>query len=164
MFRMRRKDLALVAFAVGLLGFELVGLHAAAPAALRTLAGIAGMRGVQEASRGARAATHTMVDGLGVAAAQAAALAMDGTVEGAAHRVGAATPVTVRWAAASTQACPTLGYVMVVRSGRAEAKQAHMRLVAWRSECRATVRAIRAQRQAEAARRAMEVTSEASAL
>jgi len=178
MFPMRKKDLALVAFACGLLAFELVGLHTAAPAVMRTLAGVTGASGVRAASRSARTATESMVNGFSVAAAQAAV----GAMEGAASRVGVASPITVgHFAAAPAKATarPAFGYVMVVRSGCRAAKRADTQVVTWRSDVtRAQVREITAQRRsecvqrraqaaarrAESVRRAIEVPSEGSSL
>jgi len=161
MFRIRTKDLALVAFAGGLLAFELVGLRAAAPAVLSTLAGVSGWRSMRTASREAHAATESMVNGFSVAAAQAAV----GVVEGAARQAAAVAPVTVRRTLAPSRQCPAFGYVLVVGDGHGATQQAHLRLVTWRAgACRAKVRAITAQQRADVARRAIEVTSEASAL
>jgi len=183
MFGMRVKDLALVAFAGGLLAVELVGLQAAVPVALRSLAGIAGMPRVQSAARTARAATQSMVSGFTDAAAQAAVGgieravpgAVSRAVEGTADRVAAATPIRVARTASHARASCSYRYIMVVRGAR-EAAAADVRLAAWRSEaCRAEVRAILAQKrleraqeralkQAEPARPANTTASEASSL
>ena len=190
MFGMRMKDLALVAFAGGLLAIELVGLQAAVPAALRSLAGVTGMPLVQSAARTARVATRSMVNGFTNAAAQAAVGGIESAVpgafssaiDGAAERVAAATPIRVAplWGL-SERTAPHAGangsyrYIMVVRGARAAAA-ADARLVAWQSAaCRAEVRAIlaakraerareRAQKQAEAARPAITAVSEAASL
>src|SRR5262245_10659670 len=162
MFGMKVKDLALVAFAGGLLAIEVVGLQAAAPAALRSLAGLAGMPAVQSVARKAQVATQSMVSGITNAAAQAAVAGIDDMVPnavsnaipsaigGTAERVAAATPVhAVRIGAHPKTRC-SYGFVMVVRGARGARPAADTRLVAWESRvCRAEVRAILAEKRAE---------------
>jgi ABC-type amino acid transport substrate-binding protein len=178
MFRMTMKDVALVAFAGGLLVFELAGLQAAAPTVLRTLAGATGLHQVRNATRATRVATESMLDGFSVAAAQAAV----GAVEGAAERVVAATPV-MRSAAAPVRVRPACGYVLTVRERGGAAQRVrpaygyvltvgdrngarqrvHARLVTWRAErCRADVRTILSHRASDAVRRTIEITNEGS--
>jgi hypothetical protein len=184
MFGMKVKDLALVAFAGGLLAIEMVGLQAAAPAALRSLAGVTGMPLVQSAARTARAATQSMVNGFTDAAAQAAVSGIErvapgafasvvpavGT-EGTAERVAAATPIRVARTTPHVRTSCSYRYLMVVRGTRGAAA-ADTRLAARQREaCRAAVRAIlaekrveRAQKRAEAARPAITTVNEASSL
>jgi len=169
MFGMKVKDLALVAFAGGMLAIEVVGLQAAAPAALRSLAGLTGMPVVRTAARTARAATQTMVNGFTSAAAEAAVAGiesvvpggMPGTIQGAAERVAAVTPIRVARIAPHprTRCSYSYSYTMVVRGARGAAPAADARLMAFDSQaCRAEVRAIlsarRAERAQERARRA----------
>jgi hypothetical protein len=169
MFGMKSKDLALVAFAGGLLAVEMVGLQAAAPAALRSLAGVTGMPLVQSAARTARVATQSMVNGFTDAAAQAAvggiesvapgafsnAIPAVGTpavgIDGTAERVAAATSIRAARTASHARANCSYRYLMVVR-GAPGAAAADARLAAWQSAaCRAQVRAILAEKRAERA-------------
>lgn len=182
MFGMKVKDLALVAFAGGLLAIEMVGLQAAAPAALRSLARVTGMPLVQTAARTARAATHSMVNGFTYAAAQAAVGGIESVapgavssgIEGTAERVAAATAIRAARTAAHARANGSYRYVMVVGEARAAAANTYTdtRLAACQREaCRAAVREIlvrqraeRVQKRAEAARQAITAVSEASSL
>jgi hypothetical protein len=172
MFGMKAKDLALVAFAGGLLAVEMLGLQAAAPAALRSLAGVTGMPLVQSAARTARAATQSMVNGFTDAAAQAAVGGIESVAQGAcssaipavgtpavgtpavgtdgtAERVAAATSIRVARIAPHARANCSYRYLMVVR-GAPGAAAAAARLAAWQSAaCRAQVRAILAEERAE---------------
>lgn len=168
MKRMTMKDLALVAFAGGLLAIEVAGLHAAAPTVLRTLAGVSGLRSLQMASRSARMASESMLNGFSTSVAQAAVVGAKGAVEGAAERVATVAPVTVRRASATAPVCTGYRYVVVVGDRGATMKALRLeraQMLTWRAETRAHARAIKAQRRAaDAVRRAIEVTSEASAL
>jgi hypothetical protein len=164
MKRMTLKDLALVAFAGGLLAIEVAGLQAAAPIALQTLTRVAGLSSVQAASHSARLATESMLNGFSTAAAQAAVAGVQGAVQSAAEQVAAAAPVTVRRTSAPAHVCSGYRYLVVVGERGATITVSRAQLAALRAE-RARVRAIRAERRAaEVTRRAIETTIEASAL
>jgi hypothetical protein len=173
MFGMKAKDLALVAFAGGLLAVEMVGLRRR-PRRVAFLAGVTGMPLVQSAARTARVATQSMVNGFTDAAAQAAvggiesvapgafcsAIPAVGTpavgtpavgTDGTAERVAAATSIRVARTAPHARVNCSYRYLMVVR-GASGAAAADARLAAWQSAaCRAQVRAILAVKRVERA-------------
>ena len=149
MFRMKKKDMALVAFASGLLVFELAGLEAAAPTVLRTLAGITGIHQVGSATRGARVATESMLNGFSVAAAQAAAQ------EAAQNDAGAVE------GAATQRVRPAYGYVLSVRDRGGASQRVRARLVGCRAGmCRADARTIVTHRGSDTMSRTIEITRE----
>lgn len=152
MFRLRKKDVALVAFATGLLAFEAAALQEAVPAVKRSLARLAGLSAARIAERivtpAGALASASMMDGAG-RAAQAAM----GVAKATALRLG---EPAVAGSSAGSSARSSKSCMKVVVDGADVPQRARIQAVTVTHEtCRARARAAADRAHAEAIRRAI---------
>lgn len=144
MFRLRKKDVALVAFATGLLAFEAAALQEAVPAVKRSLARLAGLNAARIAER--------IVTPAG---ALASASMMDGAGRAAQAAMGVAKATALRLGEPVRAESPN-GWARIAVSKADASKLARVHAVTVAHEvCRARQRAMTHRKNSEAIRRAI---------